>query len=210
MCNRYWLVATAVMACAIAPKAAGRELLVAGVTQIANRKSQIVNPKNQTNHKSQIPHKFKTPNSKGINQGHVWGGELAVWDLRFWICLGFGILDWGFWSRESKNPGKHAIFQGFQGCDSGLSKVEAPGIEPGTQSAQRPSGNALASTPQNALAHPLAHESQKGPDSSPCQGRKSDPDLQRLIDLWSGLGPDVKASILRLAGMDPTCNGVTP
>ncbi len=115
------------MACAIAPKAAGRELLVAGVTQIANRKSQIVNPKNQTNHKSQIPHKFKTPNSKGINQGHVWGGELAVWDLRFWICLGFGILDWGFWSRESKNPGKHAIFQGFQGCDSGLSKVEAPG-----------------------------------------------------------------------------------
>lgn len=33
----------------------------------------------------------------------------------------------------TKNPGKHAVFQGFSGCDSGLSKVEAPGIEPGSR-----------------------------------------------------------------------------
>src|SRR5579862_5857913 len=34
---------------------------------------------------------------------------------------------------EQENPGKHAVFQGFPSRDNDLSKMEAPGIEPGSR-----------------------------------------------------------------------------
>jgi hypothetical protein len=64
-------------------------------------------------------------------------------------------------------------------------------VSPNTMSAEQ-----LTSTPTNALAHSLARESQKGPDSSPLEGAKIDPDLARLVDAWPTLPPTVKRMIL--------------
>lgn len=47
-------------------------------------------------------------------------------------------------SGQTKNPGKLAVFQGFPPSDTGLSKVEAPGIEPGSRGSSAAASTCVA------------------------------------------------------------------
>ena len=62
--------------------------------------------------------------------------------------------------------------------------MEAPGIEPGTTTAQEKPRQDVTEPLSFPLAHGLAHETQFGPD------------LARLIDAWPSLPPAVKRMIL--------------
>jgi hypothetical protein len=87
-------------------------------------------------------------------------------------------------TREKKKTPENSRFPGFQSFDMESSKLEAPGIEPGSRGPQLFTAQAVATSIENPLAHALARESQ------------NDPDLARLVDAWPTLSSTVKRMIL--------------
>jgi hypothetical protein len=88
---------------------------------------------------------------------------------------------------QTKTPGKPAISGVFRGNDSGLSKVEAAGVEPASRSSEANNQQWLTASVPASLAQTLARNPQ------------IDPSLARIVDAWPRLPEAIHKAMLALA-----------